>query len=150
MNNKELLEKHLYNVDQIKISAYCMTSLPCWHDCKFHLRDTDEWIETTDKRMHGPQLIMFYDIMNEEDKKHFSYLLDPKTFNWSNKNYAYEWNKKLIDKVDTIYKRKMDELEKKMDELKKQHQLIRGELYYAPSGEGYIEAKKNFEDLQDE
>jgi len=145
MNNSELLEKYMYNVDQIKISAYCKTSMPCCHYCEFHLKDTDEW--TPGREMHGSQIIMFYDIMDEEDKKHFSYLLDPKTFSWSKKNPTYEWNKLLIEKVKKMQK---IEMEKKMEEIKKKYQFIRDELYYSPSGQGYMEAKKSFEDLQDD
>jgi hypothetical protein len=124
------IEENRYNIEELKLSMFCQTSYPCWHSVTFRLKDMkeDEWI-SSNKSVHATKLLEFYHLMDKEDREHM---------------VGYFENKYFTKNIDII----VDKLLKENDTLKKKNEELELQIKYQPGGEGYLEAKENFDKLK--
>lgn len=84
----------------------------------------------------------------QQTKKYYDLILDPDNkiiVALANKNYKI--NRIYQDILESYIVK--ERLEREIEELKSKYKLLEMHLKYMPGGEGYLEAKEDFQSLQD-
>jgi hypothetical protein len=128
--NDKYIEENRDNIEELKLSMFCQASYPCWHSITFRLKEMkeDEWI-SSDKSVHATKLLEFYHLMDKEDREHM---------------VGYFENKYFTKYVDIV----VDKLLRENKELGKKNEELELHIRFQPGGEGYLEAKENFDKLK--
>lgn len=130
-------------IDGISIGGLCHETLPCQHLICLHLKTSpeNEWI-AFENLVSGQVTLFVWDLLNEDERKHFSYLF---------KSNDYPIPGKInLERLETIHKEKISEKNKIIDSLREEIKELNQEvahLKYKPGGVGYIKSKNNFENL---
>jgi hypothetical protein len=80
----EFISENLYLIDELTIGGFCHEGIPCKHILLVHLKSSppNEWIRFTKDLASANDIILFYDLLSENEKNHFSYLFVP-NYTWN-------------------------------------------------------------------
>jgi len=136
--------ENLNLIDGITISGLCHETLPCQHNIWIHLKTSpeNEWI-VFENLVSGHVTLFVWDLLNEDERKHFSYLFK----NEKTPGKIYQYN---FERVEAIHKDKISEKNKIIDSLREEIKELNQEvahLKYKPGGVGYHQSKDNFKNL---
>lgn len=127
------LQSNIHQIDKVDIDDSCFPTHPCQHHLSVHMKSSppEEWIKF-EEFVSAEKLLYIYDLLNDKDKEHFSYLV----------TQSWKFGIHLHLLLDRIYQKHKDQIEQKnnvidmlRNEIKEKNIEIVQLKYKGPNGQ---------------